>query len=110
MAKSRLLNLFYKLKFILNINNIFSMHKLQYFILLLKTYYVILLNQSIDIVFHMFFFNIIKLLNIQKSTSALSQMSCVIDNNFTYRYYVYIFLFEYNYYVDWFNNRPKRVL
>jgi hypothetical protein len=70
MVKSRFFNLLEKLKFILNLNNIFNMQKLQHFILLLKNYYTILLNQNIDFILYIFFFNINKFLNIQNNTNT----------------------------------------
>jgi hypothetical protein len=69
MVKSRFFNLLEKLKFILNFNNIFNMQKLQHFILLLKNYYTILLNQNIDFILYIFFFNKKKFLNIQNNTN-----------------------------------------
>jgi hypothetical protein len=70
IVKSRFFDLLEKLKFILNLNNIFNIQRLQHFILLLKNYYTILLNQNIDIIFHIFFFNINKFLNIQNNTNT----------------------------------------
>jgi hypothetical protein len=110
IVKSRFFDLLEKLKFILNLNNIFNIQRLQHFILLLKVYYTILLNENIDIIFYIFFFNINKFLNIQNNTNTWLQMNYIIDNNFLYRYYVYFLLFEFNYYIDWFNNKMKRVL
>jgi len=69
MVKSRFFDLLEKLKFILNLNNIFNMQKLQHFILLLKNYYTILLNQNIDIVFYIFFLNINKFVSLQNNTN-----------------------------------------
>src|SRR6516225_4853759 len=69
IVKSRYLDLLNKFKYILNINKIFNIQKLQYFILLLKNYYAILLNQSIDILLYMFFFNFKKFFNIQNNTN-----------------------------------------
>jgi hypothetical protein len=110
MVKSRFFNLLEKLKYILNLNNIFNMQKFQHFILLLKNYYTILLNQNIDFILYIFFFNINKFLNIQNNTNTWLHVNYMIDNNFIYRYYVYFLLFEFNYYIDWFNNKMKRVL
>jgi len=100
ITKSRFLDLLNKLKLILNSNKIFNIQKLQHFVLLLKIYYTALLNQSIDFVLYIFFLNINKFLNVQNNTNGWLCMGPIIDNNFIYRYYVYIFLFEYNYYVD----------
>jgi hypothetical protein len=110
VVKSNFLKLLNKLKFVLNSNKIFNIQKLQHFVLLLKIYYTALLNQNIDFILYVFFFNINKFLNIQNNTNTWLPMGPIIDNNFIYRYYVYIFLFEYNYYADWFGNMAKRVL
>lgn len=100
MVKSNFLKLLNKLKLVLNRNKIFNIQKLQHFVLLLKIYYTVLLNQNIDFVLHVFFSNINKFLNIQNNTNAWLLMGPIIDNNFIYRYYVYIFLFENTYYAD----------
>jgi hypothetical protein len=110
IVKSRFLDLLNKLKYILNLNNIFSIYRFQNLILLLKIFYTILLNQSIDIILYIFFFNISKFLNIQNNSSMWLNMVPIIDDNFTYRYYTCFLLFDFNYYIDWFDNRPKRVL
>jgi hypothetical protein len=100
IARSRFADLLNKLKFILNLNNIFSIQRLQNLALFLKNYYAILLGQSIDFIFYIFYFNIIKFLNIQNYTNVWFNSNYIIDNTLMYRYYVYFFLFEFNYYVD----------
>jgi hypothetical protein len=100
IVKSNFLKLLNHLKFVLNRNKIFNIQRLQHFVLLLKIYYTALLNQNIGIILHVFFSNINKFLNIQNNANTWLPMGPIIDNNFIYRHYVYIFLFEYNYYAD----------
>ena len=110
IEKSRFIDLLNKLKLILNLNNIFSMQKLQNLVVFLKNYYAILIGQSFDFIFYIFYFNIIKFLNIQNNTNIWFNAHNIIDNTLMYRYYVCFLLFEFNYYIDWFKNKEKRVL
>lgn len=110
IEKSRFIDLLNKLKLILNLNNIFSMQKLQNLVVFLKNYYAILIGQSFDFIFYIFYFNIIKFLNIQNDTNIWFNAHNIIDNTLMYRYYVCFLLFEFNYYIDWFKNKEKRVL
>jgi hypothetical protein len=110
ITKSRFFSLLYKIKFILNLNNINSMHKVQRYVLFIKDFYFQLLNENLDYLLYMFFLNISKFINIQNSINIWRYSYKCIDYNLLYRYYVYHFLFEFVYYEDWFYNRPKRVL
>ena len=108
IVKSRFLNLLYKVKFTLNLNNLFIMHKIQRFVLLMKDFYFQLLDENIDTLLYMFLLNIKKCIILQNN--IWSHMSTIIDYNFLYRYYVYHFLFEYNYYVNWAHNNKQTAL
>jgi hypothetical protein len=100
IEKSRFVDLLNKLKLILNLNNIFSIQKLQNLVLFLKNFYAILLGQDIDFIFYLFYFNTIKFLNMQNNTNIWFNANYIIDNTFMYRYYVCFLLFEFNYYMD----------
>jgi hypothetical protein len=108
-VKSRFIEVADKIKFMLNSNNIFNLYKLQHYIVLFKDFFVQFLGEHIEFLLFLFFFNIKKHFNIQCNNVWLN-MHHMIDYNFIYRYYVYHYLFQYNYYIDWFNNRDKRVL
>lgn len=110
IMKSRFFSLLYKIKFILNLNNINSMHRIQRYVLFIKDFYFQLLDENVDYLLYIFFLDISKFINIQNTANIWKYSYKLIDYNLLYRYYVYHFLFEFNYYDDWFSNKPKRVL
>lgn len=99
LYRNRFINLVKQIKFIFKyqfINNIFNK---QYYLMNLKNFYFNILVDNLDFIL-LLFFN-----NIKKYMSTLffynyKFNTCMIYNNFIYRQYIYLILFETHYYND----------